>query len=62
VIELGEGRLLQDDRVMQCYMNSWRGYMFALKAMEWYRAVLNKPLFRLLRNTKFVRRVFIVRD
>jgi hypothetical protein len=62
VIELGEGRLLQDARVMQCYLNSWRGYMFALRLMEWYRAVLNKPLFRLLRRTKFVRRIFIVRD
>ena len=62
VVELSEGTLIKDDRVMQCFMNSWRGYTSGLKTMEWYRAVLNKPLFRLLRNTKFVRRMFIVRN
>ncbi len=62
VIELGSGRLIHDNRVMQCYMNSWRGYTSALNTMARYRTILNKPLFRLLRNTKFVRRLFIVRD
>jgi len=60
VIELGEGQLIRDVRVMECFMNSWKGYLFALKALDWYRAVLNKPLFRLLRRTRFVRRLFIV--
>ena len=60
VIELGEGHLIRDPRVMECFMNSWKGYLFALKALDWYRAVLNKPLFRLLRRTRFVRRIFIV--
>jgi hypothetical protein len=36
--------------------------MFGLKQLDWYRAVLNKPLFRLLRRTRFVRRLFIVRE
>lgn len=60
VIELGEGQLIRDPRVLECYMNSWKGYLFALRALDWYRAVLNKPLFRLLRRTRFVRRLFIV--
>jgi predicted O-methyltransferase YrrM len=61
VVELGEGQLIRDPRVLDCYMNSWKGYLFALRALDWYRAVLNKPLFRLLRRTRFVRRLFIVR-
>jgi hypothetical protein len=60
VVELGEGRLIKDSRVMQSFLNSWRGYTFALNHMEWYRQVLNKPLFRLLRRTRFVRRLFVV--
>jgi len=60
VVELGEGRLIKDPRVMECFMNSWRGYTFALGQMEWYRQVLKKPLFRLLRRTRFVRRLFVV--
>jgi hypothetical protein len=62
VIELGEGRLIRDSRVMDCFMNSWKGYLFALRALDWYRAVLNKPLFRFLRSIRFVRRIFIVKD
>lgn len=60
VVELGEGRLIHHARVMECFMNSWKGYMFALKLAAWYRNVLNKPVFRLLRRTRFVRRLFIV--
>lgn len=62
VVELGEGVLLHDPRVKQALAESWRSYMFALRALDWYRAVLNKPLFRLLRRTKFVRRIFVVKE
>lgn len=62
VIELGEGTLLHDARMKEVLAESWRSYMFALRALDWYRAVLNKPLFRLLRRTKFVRRIFVVQE
>ena len=39
---------------------NYLAYLFALKSNEWYRAALNKPLFRALRRTRFVRRLFLV--
>ncbi len=62
VVEVGETRLSMDPIVMSVAQDAWRGYIVALEANEWYRAALNKPLFKALRRIRFIRRLFVVKD
>ena len=60
VIELGDCQMSQDEPIRSLLRENYRAYLFALNSNEWYRAVLNKPLFRKLRRIRFVRRLFLV--
>jgi hypothetical protein len=60
VIELGNSELAEKEPIRSLLKNNYQAYLFALKSNEWYRAALNKPLFRTLRRTRIVRRLFLV--
>jgi len=62
VVELGTCHMAESEPIKSLLGENYRAYLFALKSNEWYRAVLNKPLFRKLRRTRFVRRLFLVSD
>lgn len=61
VIEIGSNRLFSHSAVAAEVAQSWRGYIFGLSSNAWYRAVMNKPLFRFLRQIRFIRRLFVVK-
>lgn len=60
LVELGNCEIANEEPVKSLLIHNYQAYLFALKSNGWYRAVLNKPLFRTLRRTRFVRRLFIV--
>jgi methyltransferase family protein len=60
VIELGNCEMADKEPIRSLLKNNYEAYLFALKSNEWYRAALNKPLFRTLRRMRFVRRLFLV--
>ena len=60
VIELGTCDMAETEPIKSLLRQNYQAYLFGLKSTEWYRSVLNKPLFRKLRGTRFVRRIFLV--
>lgn len=60
VVELGSCYLSEEEPLKSLKAQHYQAYLFALESNDWYRAVLNKPLFRKLRRARFVRRLFIV--
>lgn len=60
-VQLGEGHLFEHPALRASLRDSWKGFVHGLAASEWYRAVLNKPLFKFFRRIRFVRRIFVVR-
>jgi hypothetical protein len=60
VVELGRFGISEQQPIKSLLADNYQAYLFGLKSNDWYRAVLNKPLFRKLRATRFVRRLFIV--
>lgn len=60
VIELGNCSMANKEPIKSLLNENYLAYLFALNSNEWYRAALNKPLFRVLRRTRFVRRLFLV--
>jgi hypothetical protein len=60
VIDLGISKTAGEESIKSLLAVNYQAYLFGLKSNEWYRAVLNKPLFRALRRTRLVRRLFIV--
>jgi len=60
VIELGNCSMAPKEPIKSLLDENYLAYLFALNSNEWYRAALNKPLFRALRRTRFVRRLFLV--
>ncbi len=60
LIELGNCEMAEEEPIQSLLKNNYQAYLFALKSNEWYRAALNKPLFRTLRRTRFIRRLFLV--
>ncbi len=61
VVELGgSASMAEREPIRSLLHNNYEAYLFALKSNEWYRAVLNKPLFRRIRRTRFLRRLLVV--
>ena len=60
VVEIGNCAMSDMEPIRSLLAENYQAYLYALKTNEWYRAALNKPLFRTLRRTRFVRRLFLV--
>lgn len=60
-VQLGQGRLFEHSSLSTSIKESWKGYIQGMSGNEWYRAALNKPLFKFLRRIRFVRRIFVVK-
>jgi SAM-dependent methyltransferase len=60
VVELGACEMMDIEPVRTLLRKNYQAYLYGLRSYEWYLEVLNRPLFRLLRRTRFVRRLFVV--
>jgi hypothetical protein len=61
-VSIGSKSVFDDSRLIKVVGNNWVPYIYGLEQNEWYRAVLNKPFFKILRRLKFIRRIFVVKN
>lgn len=60
VVDFGQVPAKENAQVRALFEQNYLAYLHGLNSMNWYRDVLNKPLFKTLRQMRFVRRVFLV--